>query len=287
MARSVAEINDYMVTALVSNFAAIGITINPLLWSKRSLLRAFIFTVAIGQALVEQLQDAFMEDIEAIVAVSAAASYGWIQAKMFLFQYSATNPQFVTLINTIPVYPIVDSSLTIINACSVTSDLSNTVSVKCAKGSPLQALDALEIASAQGYINTIGTAGIEYKIISLNADRLYIEGDLYYQGQYASVIQANTIAAIELWLESLSVINFNGKIKMSDLEKEIRNIPGMNDVVLRNVRARPEAVAFASGIDLISDTKIIERQYSTAAGYVIPEDTVTKTLIDSLNFIVE
>ncbi len=53
---------------------------------------------------------------------------------------------------------------------------------------------------------------------------------------------------------------------MSDLEQEIRNIPGMNDVVLRNVRARPEAVSYASGIDLINDTKIIERQYSTAAG---------------------
>jgi len=287
MARSVDEINDYIVTALVSNFAAIGITINPTLWSKRNLIRALCYTVAIAQALMEQLQDIFMSNIEAVVATAAAASPKWVQAKMFEFQYSATDPQVIALINTVPVYPTVDPTLQIITACSVTSDISNVVAVKVAKGNPFVALSSSEKASAQGYINTIGVAGIQYEVISLNPDNLYIAADIYYQGQYASVIQANVIAVINQFLQDHSVNNFDGKLKMSDLEETIRDIAGVNDVVLKNVRGRADSDAFAAGIDLILGTAVIQRQWSTIAGYIISETTAGKTLADSLNFIVE
>jgi|ERR1041385_642173 hypothetical protein len=287
MARSVDEINDYIVTALVSNFAAIGITINPTLWSKRNLIRALCYTVAIAQALMEQLQDIFMSNIEAVVATAAAASPKWVQAKMFEFQYSATDPQVIALINTVPVYPTVDPTLQIITACSVTSDISNVVAVKVAKGNPFVALSSPEKASAQGYINTIGVAGIQYEVISLNPDNLYIAADIYYQGQYASVIQANVIAVINQFLQDHSVNNFDGKLKMSDLEETIRDIAGVNDVVLKNVRGRADSDAFAAGIDLILGTAVIQRQWSTIAGYIISETTAGKTLADSLNFIVE
>lgn len=287
MARSVSEINSYIVDALVSNFAAIGITINPTLWSKRNLMRALCYTVAIAHALMEQLQDVFMSNIEAVVATAAAASPKWVQAKMREFQYSDTNPQVIALINTVPVYPTVDPTLQIITACSVTSDISNVVAVKVAKGNPFVALTSPEKSSAQGYINTIGVAGIQYEVISLNPDNLYIAADIYYQGQYASVIQANVIAVINQFLQDHSVYNFDGKLKMSDLEQTIRDIAGVNDVVLKNVRGRADTDLFAAGIDLILGTAVIQRQWSTIAGYIRSEVTVGKTLADSLTFITE
>lgn len=287
MARSVDQVNAYIVDALVSNFAAIGITINPTLWSKRNLLRALCYTVAIAQALLEQLQDVFMAAIEAIVATAAPASAAWIQAKMFAFQYSATNPQVIALVNTVPVYPVVDPTLCIITACSVTSNSANIVAIKVAKDNPFQALAPAELSAAQGYINTIGIAGINYSVVSLNPDNLYIDADVYYQGQYASVIQANVIAAINAWLQQQAVTNFNGIIKMSDLEDMIRNITGVNDVVLRNVRGRADSDAFAAGIDLVLGSAVIQRQWNTIAGYVISEATTGKTLVDSLKFIVQ
>jgi hypothetical protein len=236
---------------------------------------------------LEQLQDAFMTDIEAVVASAAAASAKWVQAKMFEFQYSDTNPQVIALINTVPVYPVVDESLRIITACSVTSDISNVVAVKVAKGNPFQALASAELSSAQGYINTIGVAGIQYEVISLPPDNLYINADIYYQGQYASVIQANVIATINAYLQQHSVDNFDGKLKMSDLEQVIRDISGVNDVVLKNVRGRADADAFSAGIDLILGSQVIQRQWVTIAGYIISEITTGKTLADSLNFITE
>jgi len=71
------------------------------------------------------------------------------------------------------------------------------------------------------------------------------------------------------------------------LENEIRNIPGVTDVILQNVRARPDAILFSAGIDLVLASAVLQREYSTDAGYMIPETTVTKTLADSLNFILD
>lgn len=287
MARTVAEINSYIVDQLVSQMSLVGITIDPTLWSKRDILRAICYTVAIAQALVEQLQDAFMSDIEGVVATAAAASAKWVQAKMFAFQYSSTNPQIVALINTIPTYPTIDPTLQLITACSVTSDASNNVTIKVAKSNPFTALASLELSSAQGYINTIGMVGIQYNVISLSPDQLYVQADIYYQGQYAAIILSNLVTAISNFLTQSAVNNFNGKIKMSDLEAAIRNTQGVNDVVLKNVRGRASTDAFSAGIDLILATDVLQRQWSTVAGYSIPETTAGKTLADQLNLIPE
>lgn len=284
MARSVAEINQYIVDALVVNFSKVGITIDPTLWSKRNILRLICYTMAVGQALLEQLLDAFLVIVESRVRVSAAASFLWIQFKMFQFQYSDTDPQFVVMINGVPTYPVIDPTLNIITACSVTSSASGIVTIKAAIGSPLGAMSLNQTAAAQGYINAIGTAGIEYDVVSLNPDQIYIDAEIFFLGQFASVIEQNTIDAITNWLQTQSVVNFNGKIKMSDLEGIIRGIQGVDDVTLNNVRARGNSDTFNAGIILILNEQIINRLYSTKAGYMIPETTLSKTLADTLIF---
>lgn len=284
MARSVSNINQYVVANLVQNFASIGITINPLLWSKRNILRAICYTVASSQALLEQLQDLYVQGIELTVSKAAAPSAVWVQDRMFKFQYSATNPQIIALINTIPVYPIIDPTLMIITACSVTSNASNDVSIKAAKGNPLVALATAEIASAQGYINTVGSVGITYNIISLNPDKIYINAEIFYAGQYAAIIQQRVIDALNLFLINLSTTNFNGAIKMSDLEVTIRKVVGVNDVVIKNVRGRADTDIFTAGVDYILNTAVLQKSFTSIAGYVAGETTATKTFYDSLTF---
>lgn len=287
MSRTVDEINSYIKAQLVTNFAAIGITIDPTTWSKRNMLRLICFTMATCQALLEQLQDLFQQTIEDIAAKAPAASAPWVQDKMFKFQYSATDPQIIALINTVPEYPVVDPTLRIITACSVTSSVSNETQVKVAKGNPFVALSPPEKSAAQGYINTIGVAGINYVVISLDSDKMFIEADIYYQGQYAAVIQANVIAAIEAWFVDRATNNFNGTVDMADLEGIINKVTGVNDVVLKNVRGRADADAFAAGIDLILGTQVIQRKWQTIAGYIGQETDTGHTFTDSLNFIAE
>lgn len=291
MARSIEAINNQLKSDLVLNFATVGISIDVTTWSKRNFFRLICYTVAVSIGMLEQLMDLYQQILETIVARAPAASPLWVQKKMFEFQYSATDPQVIALIDVVPTYPVVDPSLRIITACTVISPQASIANIKVAKGSPLEPLTTLERDSAQGYINTIGVMGIEYIVVSLPSDKLYIEADIYYAGQYAAVIQQQVIDSIDTFLETLSINSFvnniNGSLKMTDLEGFIRNIEGVNDVLLKNVRGREDSASFSAGIDLILNNATVQRQWDTIAGYIGQEDTPTKTFADTLNFIAQ
>ena len=218
MARTIAQIQAQIIATKNAQPELAGLTST----SKRAIWNLWTFVVAACIAIFEQLLDSFLTEVETQVAQSAGASVLWLQAKMFQFQYDATTPQVIQLINTVPQYPVVDANKRIITACSVTSSLSNQVSIKVAKSSPFVALATAELTAAQSYINTIGAAGITYNVISLNADKLYVQAQIYYQGQYSTVIQQNVIDAINSFLQNLSIVNFNGSMKISELEIAIR-----------------------------------------------------------------
>lgn len=225
-----------------------------------------------------------MKDIK---TKSAAETKAWIHDKMIKFQYSVTTPQYVQMVNGIPQYPVVNDTLKIITACSVATSVTQTVNIKVAKGDPLSALAAGELTAAQDYIDTIGTAGINYVVLSDDADKLYVEANIYYRGSYSAVIQANVIDAIDAYLLNLSRTDFNGYIYVADLVKMIDNIEGVNDVELVNVKSRYDSQSFGTGIDLVIAGDVVQRRYLAGAGYLIQEDTVGYTFADSLTFIAE
>lgn len=288
MARTVEQCNDYIVSQLVTTFANAGITIDPTLWSKRNLIRLICYTIAIAQSLMEQLWDVSYAKMQALAAVSASGSVRWLQQKIFEFQYSATNPQYLVVTSGVYSYPTVDESLRIVTACAVSSTISNQVNIKVAKGTTsLSALAAGELTALQGYVTNIGNAGIVYSVTSTDPDRLYIEGTIYYNGLYAAVIQGNVIDAIDAYLVSLSQTRFGGDIQTSDIENLIRNIEGVTDVALERVSCRYESQAVFAGIDLILAGDWINRRYNIGAGYMIQEDTVNYTFSDTLTFVAE
>jgi len=292
MARTTEQINTQIVSTLVAQFLAIGITIDSTKWSKRNIMRLFCYTFAIVSAYIEQLSDSLKLSIENTASKAAAANALWIQLKMFEFQYSSTNPQFLQILNTIPQYLVVDITLRVITACSVTSTAPNQVTIKVASGvatdlTPFFPLTVPQVEAAQSYINILGTAGINYTVISLDADKLYIDADVYYSGQYSSVIQSSVITAITTFLHNLSIANFNGALKMTDLESVIRKVDGVNDVVMNGVRIRENTVLFAAGVDLIINRTTLQRLWNPIAGYIEQETTSGKTFADTLNFIAE
>lgn len=287
MARTINECYAYITTNLQTEFNAVGITIDPTTWSKRNVLRNICYTIAIAQALVEQLQDEAITQMNDIMNKSVAATKAWIQAKMFEFQYSATAPQYLSIINNVPAYAVVDETLQIITACSVSTTVVNQVNIKVAKGSPLTALSAGELSEAQIYIDQLGTAGVVYNVISQDADKIYIEANIYYQSGYSAVIQTNVINELDLYLESLSIEEFNGYIYVSNLLRFMRSIDGVNDVELVQVSCRYDSQTFGTGINLVVGSDVINRRYLTGAGYAIQETTSGQTFSDSLTFIAE
>lgn len=284
MARSIDTIQQQIIDSLVSEMTAIGVTIDTTKWSKRNIMRLWTYVVAVAIAFLEQLMDVFKAELEATAAKAVPGNAAWVQDKIFKFQYDAVTPQVVQLINLVPQYPLVDATKCIISRCSVKTDLSGNVLIKVATGNPPAALSAGQTAAAQAYINTIGTAGVYYVVTSNEADKLYINADIYFQGQYSSVIAVNVQNAIIAYLASLP---FDGVVKISDLENAIKAVDGVNDVIFKNIRARKDSDVYASGANLVLNNQTISRLWNTVAGYIVPETTTGHQLTDSLNFIAE
>jgi len=286
-ARTVQECNDYLVTQLVAQLGSIGITINPNTWSARNLLRAICYTFAVAQSLAEQLQDIQIAKMQDILEKSASGSAKWIQDAVFRFQYSSATPQYLTNVGGVVQYPVVIPSLQIVTACSVSTNFANQVLVKVAKGTTLTTLTSPEVTALQAYVLLKGTAGISYVVSSSASDKIRIEGSIYYQGIYASVINTNVITALNTYLTNLSKTNFGGDIKVSDLETLIRQIEGVNDVVFERVSCRLDGAAVLTGVDLVLAGDWILRKYTSGAGYLVQETTASHTFTDTLTFIAE
>ena len=243
--------------------------------STRALWRLWTYVQAVAIHVLELLMDSFQADIEDKISKSVAGTDEWLTSKVLDFQYSATNPQILTLVDLVPTYPVVDDSLKLITRCAVTTTVSNQVVVKVAKNEPPEALTPTELISLQSYINNIGVVGIDYLGASAEADRIWIDADIYYNGQYSGVIEDTVNGAIDTFLSTLP---FNGVFKVSDLEVAIRTITGVDDVVINNLKVREESVLFANGSFLVQNNCVYSRLYPTVSGYMVVEDTETTGL---------
>lgn len=250
--------------------------------SRRAMWRLWTRVIATIQATAEQLADVFKSDIEKQLAKGAPSTPLWIQDQVFKFQYDAINPQVLVMDNFAPSYATVDETLRIVTRCSVKADFSNVVNVKVAKSDIPEPLDNSEKSALQYYVTMIGTAGINYLVSSSESDKLYVEADIYYRGQYSAIISDTVKTAISSFLSS---IPFDGTLLLSDLEIAIKSVAGVKDVVLKNVYARKDITLFASATKLIENNTIILRGWDTIAGYIVAETTSGQTLDDSLTFI--
>lgn len=280
MARSVQEIQQAIINDVQATpeLAAANST------SKRAIWRLWTFVVAVAINILEQLQDLFKKEVEAKIALSAPATPQWVQDKVFKFQYDAANPQIVQLIDLIPQYPTINPDLRIVTRCSVRSTVSNQVTIKVAKEEPPTALTSGEINALQDYINTLGVAGIRYSVESSLSDKLFVDADVFYQGQFSSIISDRVVAAIEGFLAS---IPFDGQMKVSDLILAIRNVQGVNDVVLNNVKARKDGDALPLATPLVTGNTLAIPIWNTVSGYIIGETTSGNTLADTLTFVAQ
>lgn len=242
-------------------------------------------TIAAQLNLNEQLWDKLRDEINAAIASAAPGSAAWIQAKVLLFQYSATNPQILQLIDLVPSYPTVDETLQIVTRCSVSTDLNKIVQIKVAKSDPPVALATLEYNSLTGYLRSMLFAGIDFNLVSDTSDKLYVNAEVFYDGQYTAAIQTNVETAINAYLAALP---FNGKLKVSSLQDAIQAVPGVTDVKLNTVKARQNSVALGSAT-IIYDVVTSGQnalEWATVAGYIVEEDTVGSTFANTITYTV-
>ena len=294
MARSIATIQAALIADVIANFTALANDPNTSVeekqellkfvanTSKRAIWRQWTFNTAVAIALSEQQIDVLQAQIEGVIAKAPSATPNFIQDKVLnYFQYDPNVPQVVQIVNLIPFYPIEDPSLRIITRCSVVTLTSYIVEVKVAKQNPPVQLLTAEEDALKTFLKTIGIAGVKYEIVNLPSDKIYIEGEIKAFGSYSAVMETNVIAAINNYLAS---IPFNGVVKVIDIEKTIRNVEGVDDVILKNVRARNHSEVFPIGTSLINNFTLVKSFYETLSGYIVEETTALQDFSKKLTF---
>lgn len=264
------------------------IAIDPVLSTLNSPSQVAFFSlyagiVAIAINLLEQLQDILTVDLNSLIGKSAVGSEAWLQNMVLLFQYSATVPQILTLINFVPGYAVIDPTLRIISRCSVKTTGSKIVQVKVATGSPATALSGPQLTALSGYLSLIDFAGVVYNAVSYNSDKFYLKATIIYNGQYQSVIQATVIAAIENYFEN---IPFDGDLRILTLIDYIQAVPGVSDVFISDAAVRADTVPFGSKTYLIQNKTQFYTSFGAFSGYAEGETTTGNTLADTLTFTV-
>ncbi len=275
MARSIAIIKQQIIDAKNAETGLAGLNSS----SQTAVWNLWAFITAVALNLHEQLWDIFKAEIEDIASKTAPGTSEWLRAKVFEFQYSESDPQEISLIDFVPRYPNINEDLQIIGNCSVT-EIGNRVLVKVAKreSDDLVPLSTDELNALRTYVGKIKFAGTNIVVNSLEADRIQIIGDIFYNGQYSeAVIKERVLAAVKTYFENLS---FDGVVYTSKIQDAIQAIAGITDVVIKNVMPR----AAADPVKEYSETLPFVSKYTTLSGYIVTETEAGKTPEDTINF---
>lgn len=257
--------------------------------SRVAIWRLWAWIVATAQALLEQLIDTYKIEIETIVDKAPSGNALWVQYQVFKFQYSATDPQVIQLDTTyfFPYYTTISENQRIVTQCSVTTLPNKIVSIKVAKGGTTPTpLDSTELSALTSYLSYINFAGVYFNLISDDPDYIYLGVDVYYNGQFSSVIQTNVEQAVNSYLANANAQYFNYTIYLSKLVDIIQAVNGVNDVVLRQVEVRPHFTSVANAYVMVDNYQTYIRQYNPYAGYMIPDTATGRTLGDSITYII-
>lgn len=238
----------------------------------------------------EQLMDRKKAEIETILNNAAVPSTEWARQKAYEFQYDATIPQIMQLVNFVPSYNPVDITKQIITR-SFAYNSAGVTTLLVAKSEPPVKLSAGELTAIQGYyMNSgngtsqavgIGFAGQAISVYSIDPDLLFLEAEIKYNGQYAATIKNDTILAIETFISNVGAYPY---LKITQLVDVMQKVSGFVDIKINNMSCRPDTTPFGSGTSLITAYAQSLTEYQITSGYMIGETTATKTLADKLTF---
>ena len=225
--------------------------------------------------------DNFQVELESIISAAPVGTDQWLQQQVLNFQYDALSPQILQIVNFAIGYNPVDITKRIITRASVKTAFNSLVTIKVAKQEPPIALNNTELASLRSYLGQITFAGTQYSATSMNADLLYCGCTVYYNGQYAALIQQYVEAGINAFL---AAIPFDGIFKLSALETAILNVTGVTDVQLSNIWIRPSTTIITYSKLVDNNTEFFNQEL-LYAGYIIPETISGSTLADTITYV--
>jgi hypothetical protein len=298
MARSIEEIKQSIKTE-IRTYPSLNSFLfpedTPTAGSKTSVFNLMIHSVAVAMFTFEVIADSLRDDIQEIADAAPSGNQSWLRQQILDFQFGDT----VTIETAdeddpndfVPVYYPVTPANKIVTQCSVSDGQNGIVIVKVAKGTAptLTPLSGAELTALQDYYfgtggtQGVGFAGVNAQFVNLDSDRLFVEANIYFYGQFVqATVKANIITAMDNFLATFTDDNFGGAVFMIKLVDAIQAVDGVSRVELVSVKARPNSTPFVSAI-----TVSIQGVYQTDAGHIIQEDTVGETFDDKITMIEE
>ncbi|OQP45900.1 hypothetical protein A4H97_32175 [Niastella yeongjuensis] len=238
MARKITEIQADITSTLVTEMAAINITINPATWSKANLLRLITYIVAVCQWTIEQLQDAHKAEVNELIATKKPHSLRWYAEKAKAFQFGDNLvPENDYYDNTGIPEDEIENAKVVKFAAVVKQKRANgriylRVKVARANGADLAPLDTDQLDALREYFNRIADAGLDIEVDSGVADLLQLKLRIYYNplilGANGSRLDGTDNIpvpnAIRTYLQNLP---FNGLFVLAQLVDALQAIEGV------------------------------------------------------------
>ena len=289
MARSVEEIKTQIETS-IRTFPSLDGFLLPSDpgGSNVTAFNAIIYGVSVAINVFEQLLDVFRIEATELIQSTPVHNTGNTRQKILDFQFGDVielNSNFV------PSYPVIDASKKIVTQCAVVNSDTDVLTIKVAKGiaPSLQPLASNELTALQDYFlgtavsEGVGVAGVSVIWVNQNSDKLFIEADIFYLGQFdEATVKTNVIAAINNYLDGFQSEAFNGELFMNRLVDQIQAVDGVSRVNLENVRGRADAIAYPGGT--VVDT---QGTYLSTSGYIVEETAGGGTFNDTITMQLE
>jgi hypothetical protein len=230
-------------------------------------------TIAFMIWILETLFDKHKTEVLTAISRNYYGTAPWYVEVVKKFQLGDA----LELSDRIPQYPAGSIGAKIITRATAKTSAEGWIYLKVAKdgatAGDLAPLDPAELVQAKGYLNQLQPAGARVEMVSREADRLKLTANIYYDPLLpVATVRDAVIEAVAIGY--LKALDFDGMVFRSKLEDGIQEVAGVADVEILAVTARSGAISNSVG-----------RIYETQAGYIIQEDNVGETFMDTLNFI--
>lgn len=226
--------------------------------SKVAVWRLWAYITAVAIHVHEVYFDLFIHDAKKIIDTAATGTAAWYQRKILDFQYGDS----LTYTDGKYIYsPIVEANR-IISRCSIEERSDGIVMAKVVKQEPPVKLIEAERLALESYLHKIKFAGTRIGVVSLNADALTPNYDIYYDPIIPlSEVQADINLKVADFLENLP---FNGKFNITKFTDALQRCKGVLDPVVSQVKVKP-----FGGTDIT-----VNNEFTPASGYVEMSDTI-------------
>jgi len=224
--------------------------------SKVALWRLWVSVTAIAMYVQEVLWDLFKDEIIELAAAGHVHSVRWYRDQVLLFR---TGKQLLWTGSRFE-YPAllpaeVLSDLQIVTQAAVVERPKNLI-IKIARtvSNNLAPVTAGQKISIEAYLNQIKDAGNTIEVINAVADDLQFIGTIFVDPLVINLANGTLIsdalinpveAALQAYINTESVLNFNGELRRTFIVDAIQKATGVVDPIITSMKSRHGAAAYA------------------------------------------